>query len=61
MNMMAAPLTNECRLFRQAMQLRAAMTFRTARWIAESDVEQVRQADVVGGKTACELAENLGL
>ena len=58
---MSAPLADEGGLLRQAMKARAAVTLRAPTGIAASDCEQMFQADVVGGKTARELAENFGL
>ena len=58
---MTAPLADERGLLRQAMEAGAAVTLGTPTGIAESDRKQMFEADVVGGKTARELAENFGL
>ena len=43
------------------MELGAALAFRTARRIAESNSEQMLETDIIGRKTARKLAEYLGL
>ena len=61
MEVVAAPLTDEGGLLRQAMKAGAAIAFRAAARIAESNGEQVRQADVVGRKSTRKLPENFGV